>query len=209
MRFIIIAFTLAITVISVAIAPVQAQQTGATISGQIILQDGGPVAVSVFVLPADTAQPAQGSDAIFAGTGNFAVSQLGDGEYLIVLQVSLERVLSPVPETVLFKLTPRGVHTFPAIRVSITDGVSVEGLEITVGPPDNYIIPPGGFIPPGFIPPGGFSPPNGVSGIAAPSLGAGNRTDAGGTVGAYIGLGVAAAVLLLFAGGAMYALRRP
>ncbi len=176
------------------VQPVPTFPTG-SISGRIIIEGPGTFSIPITVLPATVTQPVPYSVArnYFSSTdlaGNFTVTGLADGEYLIAVGSRGETFSSSdLTETVTFI----DVDTFslPALRVTVSGGQAVTGIVITLVYPT----------PPLVVDDFGV-PLSGVAGL--PSTGGGSS---GGGAADYIGAAVAGLAALAFVGGVLWRLR--
>ena len=184
-----------------------------SISGQIVVQ-GPPVTqfeletgvafvFAFFLIPADTPQPMDFRVLLDHGInpdveGNFIVSNLADGDYLIV-SLGLAEVVTPLPEIICVVGPSNLIAALPALRVIVANGQPVTGIEIVVRrlEPISFCIEDVLQLPP----PSGLSPPNDVPFLCPPTTGTGPGPTAAERTGAYIGLGVAGLAALLLAGG--------
>jgi hypothetical protein len=151
--------------------------------------------VPLLVLPAGLPQPISTGTAVnYAdftdAAGNFAATQLADGEYLITVGARGDIFSSNLTETV--TLIDGETFSLPALRVAVSGGAAVTGIVITLvyptaGPPSDE----------GFG--GPLSP---VAELPAAGSGAGSSDTSG-----YIGAAVAGMALLALAGGVIWRMR--
>jgi hypothetical protein len=140
-------------------------------------------------------------------SGNFSVSGLEDGDYIIISTQIIEGG-TPPPESIAVIETLDGtVLTRRVVRVTVTNGEAVTGVEIIVRwvqrPPAPQLSPPMQVSPPSQISPGG-----GPSLVTAPITGTGPGPTAAERTGAYAGLAFAGLAALLLAGGVALRARR-
>jgi hypothetical protein len=172
----------------------------ASISG-IIVSEGRPdlLPMSFLVVPAGTVQPIPYPDSLAYAhdtdmEGNFTVSGLADGEYLIAVGVLGEDFTTTLTDSVtLTDPAQPGPYSFPALRVTVTNGQAVTGVVITLvfGTPE--------------LPAQTPQPTSALSPVAElPAAGSGGGP---GDTSGYIGTAVAGLALLAFAGGVVWRMR--
>ena len=189
-----------------ALATVQAQEPTGSISGRIIF-DGDPDELLLGLYPANIPQPLTFSQEhefrtiVFPNDdGTFIFLGLEDGEYLLAIAPWMIPV-EPLPETVRIQSDSGAVMTLAAMRITVSGGEAVTGVEIAIvlqreEPPGNNGTSP-------------LSPPNQLSGVGAPGTGVrGPASGSGGAALAYLGLGVAGLALAMFATGLALRVRR-
>ena len=184
-----------------ALSVAHAQEPTGSISGRIVIAGQPPVPYDdVFsVVAADTPQPIPNHQlelVQFDDQGNFTVSGLGDGDYLLVLPPWWGFVDGVVEEVLLASPVAEITLTLSAIRVTVANGQALVGIQIVVRPAEpppvaNDTLP--------LSPPGQLSPPSPLSpalSLGAPTTGAGPGGADGATGRIAEGLAVAAALLL-------------
>ena len=187
-----------------ALSVAHAQEPTGSISARVVIEGQPPVPYDdVFsVVSADTPQPMFSEQLVlvqFDDQGNFTVSGLGDGDYLLVLPPWWSFV-DAVTEEVLIA-PPDGTDitlALSAIRVTVANGQAVVGIQIVVRPAEP---PPVVFDSPPLSPPGQLSP---ALSLGAPTTGAGPG-GADGATGRIVAWLAVAATLLLAGGVALRA----
>ncbi len=177
--------------------PMPTQPTG-SISGRIVVRDdaGGRLPAQILVMPATLPQPVPyGEWRLYLmstdGEGNFSATGLVDGDYFIVIGPRDLSATASLRDRVTLEDPQRGdTFTLPALRVTVANGESVTGIEIVlVFPTPSLVIDDFGEAPAAGL------PRTGVGG------------DTSGSVGAYLGAGVAAAAVLVLASGVAWRVR--
>ena len=117
-------------------AVAHAQEPTGSISGQIVFKGEHRGLLGLFFVPGDTPQPVE--DQLFLsflidvdGEGNFSVSGLADGDYLLVLPPWLTAA-KPLPESIRVLDLFGELRTLPALRVTVAGGEAVTGVEIPI-----------------------------------------------------------------------------
>ena len=181
---------------------------------QIELETGAAFVFAFFVIPADTPQPMDFRVLLDHGIypdveGNFTVSNLADGDYLIV-SLGVAEVVTPLPEIVCVVGPSNQIGGLPALRVIVANGQPVTGIEIVVRRPepvpyctdDDLPLPPSDQL----SPPSDVSPqcvPDARTGpVLAPVAGTGPAHPGGEAP--YIAAGLAGLVALVAMGGGAY-----
>ncbi len=217
MKMLFVSLTVAVVAYALLAGPAQAQTPATTpeatttpepiptftfptgsISGRIVVQ-GQPERTqgfSLLVVPTSAPQPLD-NFGIFKFTvstdasGNFTAYELRNGEYLIVPQVQGASILTSLPDSVTYQNPETDeISSMPAFRVTVANGEAVTGIEIVVVFPT----------PQPIIDDFGEAPAAGL-----PRTGVGGDTS--GSVGAYLGAGVAAAAVLVLASGVAWRVR--
>lgn len=113
-----------------------AQEGTGSISGRIVFEGEHRGLLGLFFVPGDTPQPVE--DQLFLsflievdGEGNFSVSGLADGDYLLVLPPWLTAA-KPLPESIRVLDLFGELRTLPALRVTVAGGEAVTGVEIPI-----------------------------------------------------------------------------
>ena len=193
-----------------------------SISGQIVvlgppvtqseLETGAAFVFAFFLISADTPQPMDYRVLLDHGInpdveGNFTVSDLADGDYLIV-SLELAEVVTPLPEIVCVVGPSNLIGGLPALRVIVANGQPVTGIEIVVRrmEPVSFCIgdvpqlsPSLQLSPPSDVPP--LCVPDASTGpVLPPVAGTGPVHPDGEAL--YIAAGLAGLLMLVLAGGA-------
>ena len=186
---------------------------------QIELEIGVVFVYAFFVIPADTPQPIDIVVLLDHGIdpdveGNFTVSNLSDGDYLIVW-LGVAEVVTPLPEIVCVVSHSNQIGGLPALRVIVANGQPVTGIEIVVRRPEPVPYCTDDDLP--LSPPDQLSPPSDVSPqcvpdartgpVLAPVAGTGPAHP--GSEAPYIAAGLAGLVALVLTGGAYRWAARP
>lgn len=128
--------------ITVEIEPTP-DRTGPGLHGRVIAvgQEQPVMAFDLMLVPADVEQPVTHIEQYAVGTdtsGRFDVGGLEDGDYLLAFFQQGYQLLTEMPETVTYEFDG-AVHTLPAMRITVVDGLAPQ-VEIRIAIPTLVVI---------------------------------------------------------------------